>query len=77
MSNVVSFKKKNPRKKKSSTNEEVKAENLLALKLELMANLSDLLHTADEETKDLTKGFTFRAQAPNTSNNYIITITRV
>ena len=77
MSNVVSFKKRHPTKKQSSTTEEAKAQNALTLKLTLMANLSDLLHVAEEETKDLTKGFTLRTTAPNTGNNYIITITRV
>ena len=79
MSDVLDFKKRPLKNIKTSrsTTKEAKSSNLLNIKLQLMANLTDMIYIADEEYKDLTKGATMKCTAPNTGNVYIVSITRI
>ena len=71
--NVIKFKQKTT----SSSTKEAKKSNVLNIKMRLMANLTDLLHEADEEYHDLTKGALMTCTSHRTGNVYEITIKRV
>lgn len=75
--NVIKFKPRKPVGKQSSTTKEAKSVNLLNIKLQLMANLTDMLYVAEEEYKDLSKGVSMTCTAPDTGNVYVVSIKRI